>query len=127
MKFLLDECCTPKLVNNLREGGYDVVYVLEDMQGATDIEVLRKAYHEDRVLITEDKDFGELVYRLNKEVNGIILLRFSVAQRHMLWLRLRELLSLKGTELVEKFVVVDAEKFRIRPILSSGSEWWMGD
>lgn len=67
-------------------------------------------------MITEDKDFGELVYRFQKKVVGIILLRFSAKEQHLQLLCLEELISLKSVDLIGKFVVVDSEKFRIRSL-----------
>ena len=64
MKFLADECCDRSLVEDLRKAGYDVRYVLESDPGASDDEVLALAFDEQRIIVTEDKDFGELVYRL---------------------------------------------------------------
>ena len=66
MKFLADECCDTELVTSLRDDGHDVLYVLEKKAGVTDEEVLFDAYNDGRILLTEDKDFGELVYRLRK-------------------------------------------------------------
>ena len=60
MKFLADECCDRDLVGALRNAGYDVLYVLELKPGATDDEVLALAFDQRRILLTEDKDFGEL-------------------------------------------------------------------
>ena len=71
------------------------MYVLEYDKGITDSEVLEKSNQEGRILITKDKDFGELIYRLQKRVSGIILLRFSNKKRHLQWPRLKELISLK--------------------------------
>ena len=64
-------------MSSLRDDGHDVTHVLEKIAGATDDEVLLAAYDEGRILLTEDKDFGELVYRLKKPSRGIILLRAS--------------------------------------------------
>jgi predicted nuclease of predicted toxin-antitoxin system len=44
-------------------------------------------------MVTEDKDFGELVYRLKKPSKGIILIRMDVKERHMKWLRLKKLIK----------------------------------
>lgn len=49
MKFLLDECCSPRLVENLRDAGHDVLYVIEYGKGSTDTEVLNRAYRENRI------------------------------------------------------------------------------
>jgi predicted nuclease of predicted toxin-antitoxin system len=116
MKFLLDECCSPRFVKEIRDAGHDVLYVLEYDRGINDSEVLEKSYQEGRILVTRDKDFGELVYRLEKQVTGIILLRFSNKNRHLQWPRLKELISLKSRDLVGTFVVVNEHKYRIRPL-----------
>ena len=92
MKFLADECCDAGLVNSLREAGHDVAYILERKTGIADEEVLVEAYNEGRIFITEDKDFGELVYRLIKPSRGIILIRIDVQERQLKPLRLNQLL-----------------------------------
>jgi len=58
MKFLADECCDASLVEALREDGHDVLYVLESLRGATGEKILARAFSEERLLVTEDKDFG---------------------------------------------------------------------
>jgi predicted nuclease of predicted toxin-antitoxin system len=58
MKLLADECCDAGLIAALRADGHDLLYVLESLRGVTD--------DEERILITEDKDFGELVHRLKR-------------------------------------------------------------
>jgi predicted nuclease of predicted toxin-antitoxin system len=62
MEFLADECCDRGRVEELRQSGHDVLYVFESRRGATDDEVLALAFDQRRILLTEDKDFGELVY-----------------------------------------------------------------
>ena len=64
MKLVADECCDELLVKGLRADGHDVVYVREVAAGSDDRTVLQLAAGEERVLLTEDKDFGELVVRL---------------------------------------------------------------
>jgi hypothetical protein len=66
LKFLADECCDVGLVSSLRKEEHDVQYVLEIQRGGSDDVVLRQAYQEERILLTEDKDFGELVFGLAK-------------------------------------------------------------
>ncbi len=63
MRLLADECCDAGLVLALRADGHDVLYSAETSQGASDEEVLERAFADDRVLLTEDKDFGELAVR----------------------------------------------------------------
>lgn len=116
MKLLVDECCDAAMVASLRSDGHDVLFVIESLRGATDAEVLRRADEEGRILLTEDKDFGELVYRLKRPARGIILLRFDVDDRSLKVPRLRSLLENQSDQVPGAFVVVDGEKIRFRPL-----------
>jgi predicted nuclease of predicted toxin-antitoxin system len=117
VKFLADECCDRDLVGALRNAGYDVLYVLELKPGATDDEVLALAFDERRILLTEDKDFGELVYRFKKPAHGIILIRIGVKNRSSKWPRIKKLLDAYPERCTGRFVVIDENKFRFRPLL----------
>jgi predicted nuclease of predicted toxin-antitoxin system len=117
LKLLADECCDTGLVASLRKDGHDVLYVLEKKQGVSDNDVLLDAYNDRRILLTEDKDFGELVYRLKKPSIGIILIRIDVKEKHLKWGRLRKLLENYEDRLEGHFVVIDSRKFRFRPLL----------
>ena len=75
MRFIADEGVDAQIVAALRKEGHDVLYVIEFDAGASDPDILCNANEEDRILITRDKDFGELVFRLKKVHSGIILNR----------------------------------------------------
>ena len=122
MKFVADECCDAGLVSLLRSEGHDTIYIKEFGPGALDKEVLEKAFAEERILLTEDKDFGELVYRLEKPAYGVVLLRFDVRERGLKWPRLKELINKYGYKLKGLFVVVDTEKFRSHPLLRQAKQ-----
>jgi antitoxin FitA len=77
MNFLADESCAGPVVRTLREAGHDVAVIAEVARGATDEQVLERALNEKRVLITEDRDFGELVYARGRSSAGVILVRFD--------------------------------------------------
>jgi predicted nuclease of predicted toxin-antitoxin system len=117
LKFLADEFCDTGLVASLRNDDHCVLYVLEKKSGIPDDEVLLVAYNQGRILLTEDKDFGELVYRLKKSSRGIILIRIDVKQRSMKWARLKKIIENYGDCLAGHFVVIDSQKFRFRPLL----------
>ena len=119
MKFLADECCDTSLIASLRADRHDVLYILEKKPGVPDDEVLIDAYNEERILLTEDKDFGELVYRLKKPARGIVLIRIDVKERHMKWARLKKLIEIYEDRLPGHFAVIETQKFRFRPLLSS--------
>lgn len=74
---LVDECCRRQLIEALREGGADVVAVFEVARSAADPDILQLSVSQGRVLITDDKDFGELVVKGNLPFVGVILLRTS--------------------------------------------------
>ncbi len=117
LRFLADECCDAGLIDALRNDGYDVLYAVESLRGAPDEVLLEQAFAESRILLTEDKDFGELVYRLRKPAYGILLLRFDIAERTMKIPRLRALLKQDLERLPTSFVVLEVDKIRIRPLI----------
>jgi len=119
LKFLADECCDAGLVVSLRADGHDVSYVTEQYAGSSDDEVLLRAYNEGRVLLTEDKDFGELAYRLRKPSTGVVLIRIDVKDRHLKWPRLKNLIENYEKRLPGNFVVVHTNKYRFRPLIFS--------
>ena len=59
MRFLVDECTGPTVARWLRDQNHDVFSVYEQQRGMDDDEVLSKVHVEDRILVTNDKDFGE--------------------------------------------------------------------
>jgi predicted nuclease of predicted toxin-antitoxin system len=75
MKFLADECCSPVIIEALQRAGHDVVSVREVMRGAEDEVVLKTAQREKRILVTEDKDFGDLVVYMGRLSHGVVLIR----------------------------------------------------
>lgn len=117
MKFVADECCDEGFVVTLRESGHNVLYIPEFNPGMEDELVLKKAYKEGRILLTEDKDFGELVYRLKMQAKGIILFRIEEEEKHLKWKRFKSLLDNHCDRLFGYFIVIDKNKFRFRPLL----------
>ena len=77
MKYLADENVAAKIVAWLRNRGDDVRYAAEERPGELDREWLKEAEGEQRLILTSDKDFGELVFRDQLNSHGIILLRLK--------------------------------------------------
>jgi predicted nuclease of predicted toxin-antitoxin system len=75
MRLLADECCHVELVKILRDHGHDVVYIAEAQPSIVDTDVLSLATSLSRVLVTDDKDFGELTVRRMQPSCGVVLLR----------------------------------------------------
>ena len=71
MKFLADESVDRQIVEGLRQAGFDVGSVTEMKPGIADEIVLERANKEKAILLTADKDFGELIFRLRRLSSGI--------------------------------------------------------
>ena len=78
LKFLIDESSGKRLADFLKEKGFDTVYVGDWLRGANDENILQKSSQEDRILVTNDSDFGELIFRWKKPSSGVILLRLII-------------------------------------------------
>jgi predicted nuclease of predicted toxin-antitoxin system len=77
MKFVVDECTGPGVARWLREIGYEVFSVFEESRGLDDYSILEMCNEKDYILITNDRDFGEMVFRHNLQHHGVIYLRLS--------------------------------------------------
>lgn len=75
--FVADESVDFNLISTLRDKNYNVISILEDFSGVSDTKVLGIATQHNAILLTEDKDFGELVIRLKLEHSGILLIRLE--------------------------------------------------
>jgi predicted nuclease of predicted toxin-antitoxin system len=80
MRFLADENFPAAAVEALRLQGHDVKWIRVDAPGSTDTQILEQATAEARILLTFDKDFGELAFRAGLPASsGIILFRIPLA------------------------------------------------
>ena len=77
MNIVADESVDSGIVERLRQAGHEVRYVAEMEPGLPDDAVLDLATREGAVLLTADKDFGEMVFRLRRFSRGIVLLRLA--------------------------------------------------
>lgn len=126
MKFLANENIEQPLVEALRAAGYDVVSLTEDERGLADDQVLSRAEAEGRILLTNDKDFGELVFRLHRLGIGIVLLRLGTEDGAEKAARFIKILPAIEARLTGQFAVVTEEQVRLRPLRPPGNkpnEW----
>jgi len=77
MILVADESVDFGIINNLRQAGISVFSISEEYSGIKDTEVLQIATKRNSLLITEDKDFGELTHRLKLKHKGVLLIRLS--------------------------------------------------
>jgi predicted nuclease of predicted toxin-antitoxin system len=112
MKFLVDECTGPSVAAWLRDEGHEVFSVYEDARGVEDDIILQKAFEENWVLITNDKDFGDKVFRNSRLHKGVILLRLEDERATSKIKVLSHLLEKYIDRLPNAFVVVTEKQVR---------------
>jgi predicted nuclease of predicted toxin-antitoxin system len=115
VRFLADESCDHRVVVALRAAGHDVVAITETAPGSVDADVLANAVQTSRVLLTEDRDFGQLVFsaRMRAPI-GVLYIRCPEAARPSLprWI-VATILSL-GPKLEGRFCTWKPGKLRLR-------------
>ena len=115
MKFLLDQSADARLVPYFRSRGHDAVRVGRDYPpGLPDEEVLALARTQSRTLITNDRDFGELVFRHRQGHAGVLYFRLPAADLALTIARLEYVLTHHAHQ-VYLFLVVTKERSRARP------------
>lgn len=118
MKLLANENLPLEVVEALREAGYEVAWIRTDSPGAADEAVLARAIAEDRVLLTFDKDFGELAFRHGLPATcGIILLRITAASSREAAEKVTTALAGR-TDWSGHFAVIDDRRIRMRVLPS---------
>lgn len=89
---------------------------METSRGSTDANIQAQAFNESRLLITEDKDFDELVYRLHQPARRIVLIRFDIQDRALKIPRLRQLVDQEADRLFGNLIILEPANVRIRPL-----------
>ncbi len=119
MKFVVDENLGPSVSNWLRNKGFDTFCVLREATSVDDTTVLQIANNDNRIIITNDKDFGELVFKNNLPSKGLVLLRL---QDNSLLGRINALKNLFDNYLSlineANFIVVSDENVRVKKLNS---------
>jgi predicted nuclease of predicted toxin-antitoxin system len=113
MRFLVDECTGSKVASWLRSENHEVFSVFDEARGMTDDEILTKAADENWILITNDKDFGEMIFRERRAHHGIIFMRLDDERAANKIQVLERLLENYAEKLPEQFVTVTETKVRI--------------
>ena len=115
MNLLADESVDGPVVERLRQVGHDVVYVAELSPSMSDDQVLQLANERNALLVTADKDFGELVFRLGKAHRGVVLFRLSGLPGAVKADTVARVFQDHEAELAGAFSVVSSGAVRIRP------------
>jgi predicted nuclease of predicted toxin-antitoxin system len=111
-QIVADESVDFRIVVQLRQIGLTVYAIVEQQPSIKDEEVLSIANENDALLITEDKDFGELVFRLQLPHRGILLIRIADVQKKIA--SVVRTIAKYHAELLNKFSVINGNKLRIK-------------
>jgi predicted nuclease of predicted toxin-antitoxin system len=113
VKFVADESCARPVILALRQAEHDVLAIADVAKGEVDERVLELAVSERRVLITEDRDFGELVYARGRQSAGVIFVKFHSRARRAKPAAVVEAVGKLGVQLQRGFVVVEPGRVRV--------------
>lgn len=116
MLFVADENVSRRVVERLRAIGLDVTSIAGTHTGISDTEVLKVAAADGRILITEDRDFGELVVRQRLGVRGVILLELDRLSNAAEANRVAEVIAANAKRLSGNLIVIEPARVRIRPL-----------
>jgi predicted nuclease of predicted toxin-antitoxin system len=111
-QIVADESVDFRIVNQLRQLGLYVYSIAEETPSVTDKFVLSISVEKKALLITEDKDFGELVFRLQLPHQGILLIRIKEAENKII--SVATAIENHYEEMLNKFSVIDNNKLRIK-------------
>jgi predicted nuclease of predicted toxin-antitoxin system len=116
MRLLANENFPLVAVTALRDAGHDVLWARTDMPGDTDTQILQRAQAEERLVITFDKDFGELAFRFGLPATcGVLLFRFTL--RSPDYVRKRVVHAIESRENWGGcFAVIEEDRIRVRPL-----------
>jgi predicted nuclease of predicted toxin-antitoxin system len=114
MKLFADENVAQLIVSWLRSVGHDVVYAAEAQPGETDVVWLQQAETQQRLILTSDKDFGELVFRDRMNSYGVVLLRLEEIPLAKRLIRLQTAWAIVEANPEGKFIVITEHKVRVR-------------
>ncbi len=114
MKFVVDESAGDAVATELRQLGHDALSIHATTPGIDDPPILDIAVAEDRIVVTNDKDFGELVYRSGLPHVGVILFRLDDERAANRVRMMKKVLQSCGDKLKNNFIVASERKIRIR-------------
>lgn len=116
MKFLADENVEKPVVDWFRNQNFDVVYIAEKASSISDEEIIKFTNSEDRILTTNDKGFGELVFHQKKISKGILLIRAANEKSSNKIALIKKVLEIAKSKLEGNLVVVSKIGIRIKKI-----------
>ena len=116
MKLVADECVDFGIIRQLRHNGVEVFSILEELASVKDKTVLEVANEKGWLLLTEDRDFGELVFRFMLPNHGVVYVRIQDLDRKIKIARVVSIILNHYDQLLGSFTVITNDKMKIRRI-----------
>ena len=116
LKFLVDVGVGKQVETFLTNSGFDTVAVRDINPRMSDKDILVLAGGENRIVITMDKDFGDLIYQSSMKHSGVLLLRLEDAAADEKVRVLKQILKEYSQQLNQAFAVFQKDKFRIKKL-----------
>jgi predicted nuclease of predicted toxin-antitoxin system len=113
---IADENIDPRIIHALRAAGFDVMSVFETHRGIDDYAIIELSRNPPRIILTNDKDFGEWVFAHHESELAVILLRYDFYEWSLISQRLVGFLRLHSPTIWNKFVTFTLNNIRIRNI-----------
>ena len=114
MRLVADECVDYGIIRELRKNNVEVFSIFEEIASIKDKNVLEIANEREWILLTEDRDFGELVFRLKNAHHGVILIRLEGYKPHLKAGIVLSTITKHSNELINSFTVIQPNATRIR-------------
>jgi predicted nuclease of predicted toxin-antitoxin system len=116
MRFLIDECAIGPLIAALRNAGHDVRAIIESDASISDFKVAELAIEEQRVLITQDYGFGELVIRRGMAIPGLIILNLDSVDLDERVANILGVIEERAEALSSDLTIIAQRRARFRPL-----------
>jgi len=116
MRLLADGCCPRALVNALRQAGHDVRYAAETDARSTDLNLLGLASAEQRIIVTEDFDFADLLFRDRLPALGAVILFLPALTPSDRAMRLLALIEVGDVALEGRLTIIEKRRVRQRAL-----------
>ena len=114
MRILVDVCVSKAVERWLADQGLDVLAVRDIDPSMTDTDILALAASEQRLVITMDKDFGEMIVRSNQHHAGVLLLRLDDAGSSKKLAVIQQIFSVYGNALPGSYCIFQRDRLRVR-------------
>ena len=111
---IADECLNIVIIKTLKDNGWSVLSISEEYPGISDKEIIQLSIREQKIIITQDKGFGDLFFKEGLEPHGVILIRAMPDDIPSIAKIILNFINNNYEDVLSSFVVITPDKIRIR-------------